>query len=808
MQSFWQDLRFGARTLMRKPGFTASAVLTLALGISATTAIFSVFYATLYDPMPYPNPDQLVIVWSKVEGDRNQTSAGDYLEWKRRSNSFQYIEAATATTFNVATLDRPEQVLAQIATPGFLGKMFGYTMALGRDFLPEEAEAGKNRVVVLTHALWSQRFAANPEIIGQQIRMNGESYTVVGVTPPGQADRLPFQLWLPLSFKPEQINHDNHWLMIIGRLKPTVSIQQAQAEMDLIANQLAQEHPRSNANLRVSVEPLHNNFLPDSFRKSLWLLLGAVGVLLLIACVNIANLLLARGTTRRREVAIRAALGSARGRLFRQFLTESVLLAVVGGVAGAFLAWLIIDGVVALMPPLLLPSEADVRISLPVLLFTIGATMLAGFLFGCAPAWQATRLNLNDVLKQGGRTSSVGGRGLRRALVVVEFALALTLLAGGGLSLRSFWNLTRVELGVRTDNVLTFFLPQPEGRFKEREKIAAYYRELLDRIESVPGVSRAAVTTGMPLSGTGGGRRFTIVGAPPVDPSARPGAGFQVVTPGYFETLGIRLVAGRSFTDQDAAGTLPVAMVNKHFADRYLGGVDPLTQRIAVDEPIPGSNKPGPPVEWQIVGVFYDVHYGDLRGSDFPVIYVPFWQSPRPGASLAVRTSGNPNDAVRSVAAAVNSVDPDMPLAGVKTMDQMLDETLASDRFGLLLYGTFAILALLLAMVGIYSVMSFGVAQRTYEIGIRLALGAGRADVARLILREGFLLASPGLLLGFGGAYVVGRVMATTLYKISSLDVGVMAGAGLALLGAGVLACYIPARRATKVDPLIALRSE
>src|SRR5215470_4454883 len=540
MRNLWQDLRYGVRTLAKNRGFSLVAVLTLALGIGSTTAIFSVVYATLFEVMPYPKPDQLMMVWTMTPNGRGGTSVADYLEWKRRSESFQYLEAWTGGSFNVSTAERPEQVDGVFYTPDFF-RMTGYPMFIGRSFLPEEGEVGKERVVILSHRLWNKYFGANREIIGQQIRMNGEPYTVIGVASPGLNDRFRAQLWVPLAFRSDQINHDSHWLLVMGRLKDEVSQAQAHSEMQEIARQLAQEHSNSNANLSASVEPLQNNFIPETTIKNLWMLLGSVGFLLLIACVNIANLLLARGTTRQREVAIRAALGAARAQLFRQFLTESLLLAAVGGVFGAYLAWFLIDAIIGLVPMNMLPSEADVRISVPVLLFTIGATMLAGLLFGSAPAWQASRLDLNEVMKQGGRTGAgVGRRGVRRALVIVEFALALTLLAGGGLALHSFWNLTRVDLGVRTERVLTFFLPVPQSRFTEPARIAPYYRQLLERIEAVPGVEQAALTSGVPTRGAGFGRSFTIVGAPPVDRAARPGAGFQMVTPGYFETFGIR----------------------------------------------------------------------------------------------------------------------------------------------------------------------------------------------------------------------------------------------------------------------------
>jgi predicted permease len=710
-------------------------------------------------------------------------------------------------TFNVATAERPEQVDAAVMTPGFFN-MLGEPMFLGRDFLPEEGEVGKDHVVILSNRLWRERFGADRQIVGQTVRMNGEPYTVVGVLPPGQNDRHQSQLMIPMAFRPEQINHQGRRLLVMGRLKDGVTIEQAQAEMQGISGQLAEEFPQTNSDWSARVEPLHNDFLPEKTVKNLWLLMGAVGFLLLIGCINIANLLLARGTTRQREVAIRAALGASRGQLFGQFLTESLVLAIIGGALGIYLAALIIDGIVAIMPNQMLPSEADVRISVPVLLFTLAATTLAGLLFGCAPALQASRLDLNEVLKQGGRTGAGGGRNLRRALVVVEFALALTLLAGGGLALRSFWNLTRLDLGVRTDHVLTFYLPVPQGRFKQTDRINPYYRQLLEKIESAPGVETAAVTTGIPLRGTGFGVGFRLADAPPASPESRQGAGFQMVTSGYFDTFGIRVLKGRSFTEQDTAASQRVAMVNETFVNRYLSGADPLAQRVVVNQLIPNSPTPGPEVEWQIVGVFQNTPGGEGLRDDYPIIYVPFWQSPVPRVSVAVRTAGDPERVIQGLGAAISTVDPDLPIAGIKTMEQILSESLAYDRFGMVLYGSFAALALLLAAVGIYGVMAFAVAQRTHEFGIRMALGAAGGQILNLVLREGVRLALAGLGLGLGGAYLVGRAMQTSLYGVSALDAGAFTLVALVLLLAALLACYLPARRAARVDPMVALRDE
>ena len=801
-----QNLSFAFRTLVKNPGFTITAVLTLALGIGATTAMFSVVYA-VFEPMPYPKPDQLVMVWARTPGGRSSVPAGDLMEWRRRTNSFQAMNAWSGVSFNISSGDRPEQVPGSRRTPGFF-TMEGLPLLLGRDFLPEEGQPGNDHVVILSHRLWTRQFNANPDLVGKQIRMNGEPYTVVGIMPPGMYDRFNSQLWVPLSLRPEEITHDSNSMPVMARLKDGVTIGQAQAEMDQVAAQLQQEFPKTNANRNVSVEPLHLNFVTDSTRRNLWLLLGAVAFLLLIGCVNVANLLLARSASRQREVALRAALGASRKRLFAQFLTESFVLAVMGGALGIFLTGVIIEAITAVMPPvgMMLPSEATIRISVPVLLFSIGVTMLAGMLFGVVPAWQATRLDLNEVLKLGGRTGASGmRRKALRLLVVAEFSLALTLLATGGLALRGFWNLTRIDLGIEAENVLTFRLPVLPGRLNGPDQIRTYYGSLLERIEALPGVTKAAVMTGVPGRGPSGGTRFTIVGQP-VDQATRQGAGIQMVTPGYVDALGIKVTKGRSLNEQDTATSMRVAVVNEHFVKRYLEGVDPLTQKIAIPEFIPGQPR-GRPVEWQIVGVFHNVRGAGVR-EDNAEINVPFAQSPWPQASMAIKTAGDPKALLNSITAAVNAVDPDLPVAGAQTIDEIVSESLAIDRFSVVLFASFGALGLLLAAVGIYGVMAFGVAQRTREFGIRMALGAQRSGVVGLVLREGTILAVVGAAIGLAGAYLVGRAMQSTLFGVGAFDVAAFGGIFFLLLLVALSACLIPAWRASTVEPIEALRDE
>src|SRR6267378_1500552 len=808
MANFARNVRFGLRLLLKNPGFTSVALLALILGIGANTAIFSVVYATLLSPMPYPNPDQLVIVWSKVNGNRNGVSAGDFLDWKSQSTVFQSMCAWTGGNYALAGSDHPELFQTRLTTPGF-NDMVGTPFFVGRDFLPEEGQVGKDRVVIMTHRLWMERFGSDRDIIGKPVRLNGEPYTVVGVLAAGQPDRLENQLFVPLAFKPEQINHDFHFILVMGRLKPGVTMQQANADMDSVTRHIAEVYPKSNKGWGATVEPLQNDVISPDTIKNLWLLMGAVGFVLLIACVNVANLLLARGTVRQKEVAVRASLGATRWQLFSQFLSESLVLAFIGGALGISLAWAMLKVIVVLLPPFSIPTEADIRLNLPVLFFSLTTTVLAGALCGCAPAWQTSHWNLSDTLKEGGRSAPSAGRhGLRRALVVIEFALALTLLTSAGLAIRSFWKLTRVDLGFQQDHTLTFILPLRNDRFTHPEQITVFYRQVLEKIEALPGVSSAAASTGMPIIDAGFGMAFSIAGHPAEDPSSRPVAGFTMVTPDYFRTFGIPIAKGRSFTRQDEAGGLPVAIVNETFVKKYLFNVDPLTQRVVVEQLIPGLVRPGPPIEWQIVGVYHDVHNDGVRRQGFPEINVPFGQSPWPSARIGVRTSGDPASMTNSIAAAVQSIDSDLPLDQVRTMDQVVDESLAGDRFATVLFLAFAAVALMLAAIGIYGVMSFAVAQRTHEIGLRIALGALPNQVLRLVLQEGMLLTLAGLLVGLAGAFFVGRVMKTLLYQVDAMDPGAVSAVAAVLLLSALCACYLPARRATQVDPMVALRED
>ncbi len=807
MQNIFRNILYSVRKLRKNPGFAITVAITLALGIGATTAIYTVVYAVMLAPMPYPNPNQLVMVWSKIQGFHNGVSAGDFLDWQAQSKSFEGLKAFTGTSFNLAGKQEPEMVPGQMTTVGMYS-MLGNRFAMGRDFLPEEGVDGKDHVVILMNKLW-KRLGADPNIIGKQITLDQKPYIVVGVLAPGQADRLQQDLVVPLVFTPEQKNHDFHWLLVMGRLKQGVTMQQAQADMDAVTAHIAEDNPRSDKGWGAFVEPLKNDFLGDNAKLTLWLLLGAVGFVLLIACVNVANLLLAKGITRQREVAIRSAIGATRREVFMQFVTESLVLALAGGVLGVGLGYAMLRGLLAAMPEGSLPSEANVGLNWHVLLVTLAATMAAGLVFGCAPAWYASRVDPAESLKEGGRSGAGRIRHrLRQILVVGEFTLALALLAGAGLAIHSFWNLAHIDLGVRTDHVLTFGLPMNKGTDMKPDQIVAYYRQIVRAIETTTGVESASASTGLPLRGPGFGMPFTIQGQPAfIDPSKRPSCGFGMVTPDYFKTFGVQLVKGRFFTDADNAGSVRVAVVNEQFVRHYLPGKDPIGQVVNVEQIIPGVQKLGPYQSWQIIGVYHDVRGGAFQRQR-EEMDVPFYQSPWVAASVGVRTAGAPETMTKTIAAAVHSIDPTLALARVQTLDEVRDQDLSGERFSLLLYASFAAIALVLAAVGIYGVMAFAVGERSHEIGIRMALGASRERVLRMILREGAILAFFGLAFGWVGAYFVGRAMTSTLYGVGKLDLPAFCAVGAILFISAIVASYFPARRAAAVEPMKALRIE
>jgi putative ABC transport system permease protein len=815
MATVLDRLRDGLRSLRKSPGLTVTILLTVALGIGATTAIFTLDYATLLAPLPYRQPDRLVVVWRTIQGSRDFVSAANFNAWKAQATSFETVTAARETAFNIAGRAEPERVDGLAATAGYW-RMLGVGFVLGRDFVPEEGRAGRNHVAIINHEMW-ERLGANPGILGTAIRIDGQPYTVVGVLAPGIADRQKDDVTLPLVLDSAQFDHDFEWLAVYARLKPGVTIRQAQADMDKIAAGLAELYPRTNQGWGASVQPLKNDFLTHERQSTLWLLMGAGAFVLLIACVNVVNLLLAKGATRERDIVIRSSLGATPRTIFAHLLTEHLLLVTLGGALGVVTGYALLQGLLAIAPPGTIPAEADVRLSVPVLLFTLAATTITGLLVGCAPAWLASRLEPGEVLKEGGRTGrGVGSRRVRRGLVIGEFALALSLLAGAGLAAHSFLNIARADVGARTDHVFMFGVPVPDSRSTDPERVIAYYQRLLASIEAVPGVSSVAVGSGAPLWGPGPNRAVLIAGQPiPSDHSKWPGADFRMVSPDYFSTYGIALKKGRLFNAQDTRSGVKVAVVNERFAELFLKGADPLEHRLVIDWFSPGvTQQVAPMTEWQIVGVVHNVRYHDVLGvwrglrEDEPEVDLPFWQVPWSSADIGVRTTRDPGSMTKSIAAAVHAVDPDIPLASPQTMDQAKSEDMANDRLTLILFASFAVIALLLASIGIYGVMAFSVRQRWREMAIRSALGASRVDVIGLVMKEGAVLAGAGLGMGLAGAYLVGRLMQATLFGVGAIDVPAFSVVGMLLLAAALVACFGPAYQAASAEPLEALRAE
>jgi len=814
MDRFWRDLQYSLRRLLKNPTFTCAAVLVIALGIGPNTAMFSVIYSVFF--AGWAESSRMVVLWAKprdnsiewrgssdgMDRSKIQISPREYEEWRRRGQSF---EAFCAVVQRWVTLNddaqEPEQLVIKHVTPG-LFTMNGKRMILGRDFTPEDGVKGNHHVVILSNDFWQARYGGDPNILGKSIRLDGESYTVVGVAAPG-AGQEP--LWPVLVIRADESRMDDRILTVIARLKPGVSLKQAQAEIDAISAAMAQEYPKSNAGWSVRVGRERNNWLPRRTFQNLWLLMGAVTLVLLIACANVANLLLARGAGNQKEVAVRAALGATRWTLFGQMLTESLVLCLAGGTLGVAMSWGILKAFLALMPPSSGVPADQIALSLPVLLFTIFTTLIAGLIFGCAPAWRATRVNLVDDLKEGaGAGLGRAHHRLARMQVVAEFALAFTLVAAAGMALRSLWNNTRLDLGVRTDHILTFVIPARPDRFKSPEQTLVFYQELIEKIKALPDVRHVAISNPPPVpvpTIETWDISFSIPGRPSTDPS-RPlyQARTRMISDGFVETFGARVVQGRAFTAQDHLKSEPVVMINETFAREYLAGADPLTQSLVIS---------GSPVKFRIIGVFRDIHNAlEFGHRNAPELYGSFSQFPFPSPSLAVWTSTEPAQLRKSISAVVRSMDRDMPVANVRTLEEIISSQLAFGRFEAVIYSSFAGLALLLAAVGIYGVVSLLVKQRMREMGLRIALGASRSQVAQLVLKQGLALATAGLILGVGCAWSAARLMQSALYGAGSPSLATLGVVGGTLLSVAMVACLIPALRAASVQPMVALRSE
>ena len=798
--------------LLKQPGFTLIAVITLALGIGANTTIFSVVNAVLLRPLPYQNPEQLALIWGKlpaaVSGNVG-ASAPEFADYRDQNLVFSSVAAYTSSSFNLSGVGEPERIVGTLVSAS-LFPLLDVQPALGRAFLNEEDRPGHDRVVILSHGLWRRRFAGDSAVIGRSVTLDGQSHTIIGVAPAGF--RFPddeTEIWKPIAFTAEDLSENergSHYLSVIARMKPGVTIAQAQADMAALAQRMQQQHPmnyEADSGWGTTVVSLREETVGDA-RLALLSLFGAVGCVLLIGCANVANLLLARASTRRREIAIRSALGGRPWRIIRQLLTESLLLALVGGVLGTLIAVWGVEAVAELSASSL-PRVNEINIDGRVIGFMLAITLATGLLFGLAPAWQSAKPDLNESLKEGGgKGAGSGGRHrLRGLLVVGEIAIALVLLVGAGLMVKSLYRLQRVEPGFNPSHALTMRLALPDSKYSETKRQRDFYERLLNRIVALPGVKAAGAINYLPLSGTGNQRSFLIEGKP--EPKLN--VGFRMVSPDYFRAMGIQLRAGRLIDDRDRENAPRVAIVNETFARVFLGDEDPLGKRIKL-----GSAQG--PFPWvTITGVVGDVKHGGLDSETRPEMYVPYLQPLLSGWNvppmfLVVRSESELSSLISAVRGVVKELDRDQPVYGVASMDQLLYRSTAPRRFNMTLLAVFAALALALAGVGVYGVMAYAVTERTREIGIRMALGAQASDALKLVISQGMRLTLVGVALGLMGAFALTRLMKSLLFDVKPTDPMTFIALALLLTFVALLACWIPARRATKVDPMIALRCD
>ncbi len=808
MQTLWQDLRYGARMLWKKPGFTLIAVLTLSLGIGANTAIFSVVHAALLRPLPYERPDQLVMIWERNLSrglEQSQVSPVTYCDWREQKHLFDKIAGWWYPQVNLTdTGSEPQRVRTVDVTDAFFD-VLGVRPIIGRGFQPGEDRPGGEQLAVIGHELWRSRYNSDPNILGKAVTLDGRSYSVIGVAPPGFDYPNATQIWCPLGWEPRRHNRYARFFEVVARLKPGVTLRQAQAEMTALSNRIAQENPNSNKDWGAAVVSLRDQLLGD-FRLALLVLFGAVGLVLLIACANVASLLLARAGAREKEVAIRLAIGATRGRLLRQLLTESVLLALLGGVIGLLIAAWGAD-VLLKLNPVEIPRMDNLSVNGPILAFTLGVSLLTGLIFGVVPALNASRPDLNRTLKEGGRDSQTAGGRIRSALVIAEVAIAMVLLVGAGLLLKSFVRLQRVDSGFNSANVLTFNLQLPASSYREWRQVSELYTQLIARLKSVPGAQSADATGFLPLE-SGWPSGFLIQGRPPA-PGEETVAQHRPVSEGYFQTMGIPLLRGRQFGERDQADAPGVMIVNEALARRYFPNEDPVGKRITTL-----SRQYGPlgrvmpaSLEMEVVGVVGDEKNSSLSKTAEPAIYIFHRQFAYRSMSVVVRATA-PLSLVNAVQNEVWALDRNLPVSNIKTMERRLGESIAQPRFSALLLGLFAALALLLAAVGIYGVVSYTVEQRTREIGLRMALGASAGDILKQVVGRGLALTLAGAGLGVFGAFGLTRLISGLLYGVRATDPAIFVAMPALLALVALMACYIPARRATKVDPMIALRCE
>ena len=807
METLIKDIRYGVRMLVRNPGFTIVSVIALALGIGANVAIFSVVNGVLLRPLPFGEPERLMMVReTKIpQFPEFAVSPGNFLEWKKQNTVFERLVAFAGSGFNLIGTGDPERLIGLKVTEGFFA-MLGAQPQLGRDFLVEEDQPGRNNVVVLSHGLWQRRFGGDPKILNQAITLSGQSYTVIGVMPEtfrfGGGDEVT-ELWTPMAFTAQEAqNHGGHYVAAMGKLKPGITSDQANSEMSTIAGRLTAQFPGTNTGWDVKIIPLLE-YSVRTIKPALLVLLVAVAFVLLIACANVANLLLARAAGRQREIATRTALGAGRWRIVRQLLTESMLLSLVGGVVGLLLAKWGTDLLLTLAPSDL-PRMSNVSIDDRALAFTVAITFLTALIFGLVPALQASKPNLNETMKDAGRGSTEGGRRkfIRSTLVVLEVASALVLLVGAGLLIKSFWRLQKVDPGFNPDNALTAVVSLPKNKYPEGSQKVLFFQQLIERVSALPGVQAAGAAHVVPMTGDDYVLSFEIDGRPPLPPGSSQSTNYYSVTADYFKAMGIPLRRGRVFTERDTKDSPPVAVINETMVQKIFPNEDPIGKRITFDD------RDKNPRWFEIVGIVGDVKQYGLDQPTTMQTYEPYTQQPPDSMMLVVRSAVDPTNLSAAIRSEVLKLDKEQPTTYIKTLNQYFAISVAQQRFSVVLLGIFAVVALVLAAVGIYGVLSYAVTQRTHEIGIRMALGAGQRDVFRLVVGRGMLLSVIGVVGGLVAAFGLTRLMASLLFGVTATDAVTFASVAGVLLSIALLACYIPARRATKVDPLVALRYE
>jgi putative ABC transport system permease protein len=815
MEELLHDLRYGVRTLLKNPGFTTVAVLALAIGIGANSAIFSVVNSVLLRPLPYQNPEQLVTLWSvnpsiHIGYDKFPNTAPQFVSYRDQTRALQSLAAMKSNQFNLENRGEPEKLGGTLVSADFFS-VLGKQAMIGRTFLPEEDAPGKGQVVVLSSDLWKRHFGSDASVVGQGITLNGRSFTIVGVMPPGfdfpRGSEMPgyldfaakTDLWSPMNFSAEDLsNNENFSNVLIGRLKPNVSLKEAQAQLSAVAARNADQVPKSYGGFDVLVMPLHEQIV-GSLKPALMVLLGAVGFVLLIACANVANLLLARAATRYKEIALRSALGATRLRIIRQLLTESVLLSIIGASLGLFLAFWGVKLLVGITPDNI-PGVKDVKLDWRVFGFTLLTALVTGLVFGLVPALQVSKPNLNESLKDAGRGSTGNHHRLRDALVIAEIGLAMILLIGAGLMIRSFVRLYQVNPGLDTNNVLTMQAHLPWPRYPKPEQRIVFYNQVMQRIVGIPGVQSAALTSNIPLTGSENIDAISIEGQPPAPSLEKMPLILELaITPGYLQTLRIPLKKGRDITEHDDANSPRVALVNDAFVRRYIPGEEPVGRRVRFG--LPEQNEP-----WvTIVGLVGDVRHSGLDQEAKAAMYLPVIQRGYDDMSLVLRTTGDPT-IIERTRKEIWDVDGAVPIYNILTLDQIAAASVAGRRLNLILMSVFAVIALLLASVGIYGVMSYSVTQRTQEIGIRMSLGAQRRDVLTMVVGRGMALALIGLAVGTLAAFFLTQLLRTLLFNTSATDPMTFVGIAGLLAMVAFAANMIPARRATRIDPIIALR--